>query len=73
MKETLFKSNRGNIRYYKIELFLSLFDDYIVEREYGNIRYKAPTGIRKNLFSSFKAAKDFYNSIIKKKKQRGYL
>lgn len=68
----LYRSNGLNIRYYKLELFLSLFGDYIVEREYGNIAYKAPTGERKNIFDSKDKAKEFYTKIMETRKKRGY-
>ena len=40
MVNTLIK----NTRYYKIDLSSTLFDEYLVERVYGNNTYKAPTG-----------------------------
>ena len=42
MVNTLIK----NTRYYKIDLSSTLFDEYLVERVYGNNTYKAPTGKR---------------------------
>ncbi|WP_187648726.1 WGR domain-containing protein [Nitrosophilus labii] len=66
------QTKKGNIRYYRIELFLTLFGDYILEREYGNIRYKGPTGIRKNYFARFDEAIAQYDKIIKQKIRKGY-
>lgn len=34
------KTNKGNIRYYIIDIYASLFGGYNVERIYGNINLK---------------------------------
>jgi predicted DNA-binding WGR domain protein len=72
MKSILYRNSGLNIRYYKLEMFLSLFGEYIVEREYGNVAYRAPTGVRKKIFFSIESAKEFYFKILKAKKAKGY-
>ncbi len=72
MRNILYRSSGHNIRYYKLEMFLSLFDEYVVQREYGNILYCAPTGIKKNIFDCKKSAKEFYCKILNLKKAKGY-
>lgn len=72
MRNILYRNNGLNVRYYKLELFLSLFGEYVIEREYGNIAYRAPTGIRKNTFSSIESAEKFYFKILKIRESRGY-
>jgi len=72
MRSILYRSSGINVRYYKLELFLSLFGEYIVEREYGNVIYRSPTGRRKNIFLSINSAKEFYFKTLKSKKHRGY-
>lgn len=37
-------TEKGNIRYYSIEIIATLFEEYIVERVYGNVRFKSCTG-----------------------------
>lgn len=33
-------TEKGNIRYYSIEIITTLFEEYMVERVYGNVRLK---------------------------------
>lgn len=72
MRSMLYRNNGLNIRYYKLEMFLSLFGEYVVEREYGNVAYRTSTGRRKNTFISMKSAKEFYFKTLKIRKNRGY-
>ncbi|MBK1973010.1 WGR domain-containing protein [Campylobacter sp. TTU-622] len=66
-------TKKGNIRYYSIEIIATLFEEYIVERIYGNIRFKSYTGKRNNVFSSYDEAQDFFKKIKKQKINKGYL
>jgi len=72
MRNILYRNNGLNIRYYKLEMFLSLFGEYVIEREYGNIAYRAPTGRRKDIFISIDSAEKFYSKILTIRKKRGY-
>lgn len=69
MVNTLIK----NTRYYKIDLSSTLFDEYLVERVYGNNTYKTPTGKRSNYFGSLLEAKEFIFKLIKSKIKKGYI
>lgn len=40
-------TEKGNIRYYSIEIIATLFEEYMVERVYGNVRFKSCTGRKK--------------------------
>ena len=61
-----------NTRYYKLFLSPTLFGDFLVEKEYGNIKYKAPTGIRKYYFLTLQEAKEYFKKTIKSKIKKGY-
>ncbi|EPN5850181.1 polymerase [Campylobacter jejuni] len=52
-------TEKGNIRYYSIEIIATLFEEYMVERVYGNVRFKSCTGIKNNVFPSFNEAQIF--------------
>ena len=69
MVNTLIK----NTRYYKIDLSSTLFDEYLVERVYGNNTYKAPTGKCSNYFGSLLEAKEFILKLIKSNIKKGYI
>ncbi|EQA8529845.1 hypothetical protein ACX9H9_001624 [Campylobacter jejuni] len=55
-------TEKGNIRYYSIEIIATLFEEYMVERIYGNVRFKSWTGIKNNVFPSFNEAQFFLRS-----------
>lgn len=65
-------TNNGNIRYYNLQVFTTLFDEYLLERIYGNIRYKSPTGVKKNYYTAITAAKEKYELLLRQKIARGY-
>lgn len=59
-------------RYYKIFICKTLFQNYEVERIYGNINYKSCTGNRRNFFDNLENAQDFINKTLREKIKRGY-
>ncbi|EAH9122885.1 WGR domain-containing protein, partial [Campylobacter jejuni] len=61
-----------NIRYYSIEIIATLFEEYMVERVYGNVRFKSCTGIKNNVFPSFNEAQIFFEKLKKQKMKKGY-
>lgn len=64
-------TNKGT-RYYKLMLYLNLFDEFVVERQYGRISYKTPTGTKKDFFNSFDDAVIIFKKLLKQKKKKGY-
>jgi predicted DNA-binding WGR domain protein len=66
------QAKEHNIRYYKIELCKTLFNEYQLTREYGNVRFKKPTGIMRMFFDTFKEGEKAFLSILKQKQKRGY-
>lgn len=67
------KTDKGNIRYYTINIFASLFGGYGVERIYGNINFKSHTGKRINYFSTYEDSKKFLEEMKSKKERKGYV
>lgn len=65
-------TDKGHIRYYRIELFQTLFGEFVVEREYGNIQNKGATGHRKTTYPSIDEAKDAFKIIVGMKQKKGY-
>lgn len=60
-------------RYYKIEYFATLFGDILLERIYGNVSYKKPTGHIKKYYSNMKDANDVFTLVLREKIKRGYI
>ncbi|EAJ7530446.1 WGR domain-containing protein [Campylobacter jejuni subsp. doylei] len=65
-------TEKGSIRYYSIEIVATLFEEYVVERVYGNVRFKSCTGRKNNVFSSFNEAQIFFEKLKKQKMKKGY-
>jgi hypothetical protein len=53
-------------------LYETLFGDFCIERIYGSLKNKKPTGLKKEFFESVSDAKARYFSIMKAKKSKGY-
>lgn len=65
-------TDKGNIRYYKLDIEKTLFNDYCVERKYGNIKFKSHTGVRINYFKDKEQAIRFFDIILRSKNRKGY-
>ncbi|EAL3619336.1 WGR domain-containing protein [Campylobacter coli] len=65
-------TEKGNIRYYSIEIIATLFEEYMVERVYENVRFKSCTGRKNNVFPSFNEAQIFFERLKKQKMKKGY-
>jgi len=72
MKTTLYRKVNHNIRYYKLDISKTLFNNSLLFIEYGNIKYKNPTGTIKYYFDTISDAKKEFMSIFNKKVKRGY-
>ncbi|MFK0477119.1 polymerase [Campylobacter jejuni] len=46
-------TEKGNIRYYSIEIITTLFEEYMVERDSGNGRFKSGKRRTNNELQSF--------------------
>ncbi len=52
----LLKSTKDRINYYKIDIYPTLFGDYLIQREYGAMHHKSPTNIIKEYANTHKEA-----------------
>ncbi len=69
----LFKSAKTRINYYKVDIYPTLFGDYLIQREYGAIHFNKPTNIIKQYANSNKEALLMMLDIAVDKKSLGYL
>jgi hypothetical protein len=69
----LFKNSKEKIYYYKINVYQTLFGDYLIQREYGGINNLHPTNTIKSYASSKKEAFCRVLDIAVEKKELGYL
>ncbi|WP_294967064.1 WGR domain-containing protein [Sulfurimonas sp.] len=63
----------GRLRYYKISIYPTLFDEYLLEREFGSFKNKKPTRIIKKYFQNLTIALDEFNEIYSTRIKRGYI
>lgn len=69
----LVKNSNAKLYYYKINVYQTLFGDYLIQREYGGIQNQNRTNVIKSYTPSKKEALCKVLDIIVDKKQIGYL
>lgn len=65
-------TDQGHTRYYRVELFATLFGEFVVEREYGATRNKAATGHKKTEYQNLQDAKNAFLVTVGQKRKKGY-
>lgn len=69
----LVKNSNAKLYYYKINVYQTLFGDYLIQREYGGIQNQNRTNVIKSYAPSKKEALCKVLDIMVDKKQIGYL
>ena len=69
---TLYREVNSNIRYYKLLVYPTLFNEYLFIREYGGNKNKKPTRVIKKYFSEINETTIAIDAIINSKIKRGY-
>jgi hypothetical protein len=69
----LLKPTNDRVNYYKVNIYPTLFGDYLVQKEYGATHFKNPTNIIKQYVTSNKEALLLVLDIVVNKKSLGYL
>jgi len=64
--------HKKNKRYYILHLTKTLFNDYLVERIFGNGNYVSSTGNIINIFTNESEAEKYFNLLLQKKLNKGY-
>lgn len=72
LKKTLYRVCNERERYYHVSLYKTLFGEFCIERIYGALKNKKPTGSKREFFDSVSDAKARYRSIMKAKASKGY-
>lgn len=62
----------SHVRYYKIEISLTLFGEIILERTYGNVTYKKHTGKITHFLDTISEAQAHFKRICHEKIKKGY-
>ncbi len=69
----LFKNSNNKNYYYKINIYKTLFGDFLVQKEYGATQNLNPTNTIKEYADSKKEAMYLLLDIVVDKKDLGYL
>lgn len=73
MQALIFRTtDKGNTRYYQMNMEQTLFNTFSVERKYGNINFKSHTGLKINYFNKKNQAQLFFDKMLKNKIKKGY-
>jgi len=70
---TLYREVNSKLRYYTLNIEPTLFDEYLLTREYGSVKNKKPTRIIKEYYSNLEESISVFNKLITKKLKKGYL
>ena len=70
---TLLKSSNERLYYYKVNVYQTLFGDYLIQKEYGLKQNLKPTNTIKEYVSSKREALFKVLDIVVDKKELGYL
>lgn len=71
-KTTLARVVDGRERYYILSLAQNLFGEWELDRVYGALRNKRPTGKLREFYDSLEVAVMSFESILKSKTAKGY-
>lgn len=68
----LYREVKNSVRYYSIRIYLTLFNEYILEKKYGAIKNARPTGVVAHHYDSLHNAFSAMKKIIAIKAKKGY-
>ncbi len=69
----LFKHTKDRTNYYKVNIYPTLFGDFLIQKEYGATHFSNPTNTIKQYATSNKEALMMMLDIAVDKKSLGYL
>lgn len=72
-QKTLYRRVGEKVRYYSVKIYPTLFDDFVLIREYGSVKNCKPTGRVDEYFKVFENAVVRLTVLIKQKLKRGYI
>ena len=70
--QILYREVNGKARYYRLIIYLTLFEEYLLVREYGAVKNKKPTRTIKKYFPNLLDAKSAFEILMISKLQKGY-
>jgi len=68
----LYREVNYRVRYYSIRVYKTLFGEYLLEKRYGSLKNKRPTGITKEYYENIELTVSAIKKIVSLKLKRGY-
>ena len=69
----LLKSTQKRVNYYRVDIYKTLFGNFLIQKEYGSTTASRPTNVIKHYMDSKKEALLLALDIVIDKKNMGYL
>lgn len=69
----LFKNTNDRVNYYKVNIYPTLFGDFLIQKEYGATHFSKPTNIIKEYVDTNREALMLLLDIAVDKKSIGYI
>jgi predicted DNA-binding WGR domain protein len=69
---TLYRFVNEKKRYYALNIYPTLFGEYLLEKRYGSIKNVSPTRVVKEYYKTLSDALDGLNEKVKQKYKKGY-
>ena len=73
MRARLRRKSRMDGVFYDVGIYRTLFNEYLLERMWGNSSNVNPTGFRRNYYSSKTEAVKAFLTVLENAKKKGYL
>lgn len=70
--EILQREVNHRVRYYSLRIYKTLFDEYLLEIQYGSKKNKSPTGKQEHYFTKLEEALSASMKKIEEKIKKGY-
>ena len=68
----LYREVKNSVRYYSMRIYLTLFNEYILEKKYGAIKNARPTGVVSQHYDNLHNAFHAMKKTIALKAKKGY-
>lgn len=68
----LYREVNHKMRYYSINLYPTLFGEYLLVKEFGGVKNKKPTRIIKEYFSHLEDSIKAFEKLVGEKVKKGY-
>ncbi len=69
----LYREVKHRVRYYSIRVYKTLFGGYLLEKRFGSLKNKRPTGVIKEYYDNTDQTLSAIKKIVALKLKKGYM